>query len=80
MGALPPTTYFEINRHDAVVELRLNLPDKANSMTPAFWTELPLLVRALDADSTVRALVVSGAGKHFSSGIDLATFSDINTM
>lgn len=74
------TPFFEIIRHNAVVELRMNRPEKANGMTPAFWAELPAQVQALDADPSVRALVITGAGKHFSGGMDLAVFSDVGTL
>jgi enoyl-CoA hydratase len=36
-----------------------------------FFTELPLLFRELDADSEVRAIVLSGSGRNFSFGLDL---------
>ena len=80
MTDLPETTFFDIRRDGAVVDVRLNRPDKANGMTPAFWAELPAVVRALDDDLSVRALVISGAGKHFSGGMDLASFQNINAL
>ena len=45
-------------------------------MVPAFWTELPAIVKALDAAGTTRVLVLSSTGKHFSAGMDLAVFTD----
>ncbi len=44
-------------------------------MTPAFWTELPAIVRELDAAGDVRAAVLSSTGKHFSAGMDLSVFT-----
>jgi enoyl-CoA hydratase len=44
-------------------------------MVPEFWSELPQLVRELDASGDCRAIVVSSTGKHFSAGMDLAVFS-----
>ena len=80
MTDLPASGFFEVERHGAVAELRMNRPDKANGMTPDFWDDLPKLVQALDADPAVRALVISGAGKHFSGGMDLAAFAGIQKM
>lgn len=80
MTDLPETRFFNVLRDGPVVELQMNRPDKANGMTPEFWAELPVLVQALDADPTVRALVITGAGKHFSGGMDLAAFAEINTL
>lgn len=72
--------YFRLSRTGAVAHLALNLPARANAMTPAFWRELPEQVGALSNDPTVRALVLSGEGKHFSSGMDLAAFQDIAAL
>ncbi len=80
MTDLPELTFFEVLEHGAVRELRMNRPDKANGMTPDFWSELPRIVQALDDDPAVRALVLTGAGKHFSGGMDLAAFADIHTL
>lgn len=54
--------------------------EKANSMNGDFWRDLPQLLSELDADNTVRAAIVSGDGKHFSSGMDLAMFSEIVSL
>ena len=75
--ALPESTFFEVERHGAVAELAMNRPDKANGMSPDFWNDLPLLVEALDADMSVRAIVLSGRGKHFTGGMDLSSFQGI---
>ncbi|GAB3570628.1 crotonase/enoyl-CoA hydratase family protein [Spelaeicoccus albus] len=42
-----------------------------NAMGSAFWHELPLVFNALDADEDVRAVVLTGAGRNFSVGLDL---------
>ncbi len=58
----------------------MNRPDKANGMSPDFWEDLPCLVRELDGNPEIRALVISGAGKHFTGGMDLASFNDIAAL
>ena len=68
-------TCFDLDREDGVAHLRLNRPDAYNSMIREFWSELPEAVRALDAEGTVRALVISSTGKHFCAGMDLAVFT-----
>jgi enoyl-CoA hydratase len=68
-------TCFEVERLGKVAHLRLNRPDDYNSMTREFWAELPAAVRELDDDGSVRAIVISSTGKHFSAGMDLAVFS-----
>src|SRR5690349_2834595 len=56
---------------DHVAQVTLLGPGKGNAMGPAFWNELPVVFRALDADPQVRAVVLTGSGKHFSYGLDL---------
>ena len=75
--SLPESTFFQITRHGAVVELQMNRPDKANGMSPDFWTDLPRLVAALSQDTACRAILLTGAGKHFTGGMDLTTFQDL---
>jgi len=71
------STFFKIEIDGPVAHLIMNRPDKANSMTPDFWDDLPRLTRALDRDPAIRAMVISGEGKHFSSGMDLSGFDMI---
>lgn len=65
---------FEIERTGKVAHLRLSRPDQLNTMTRAFWSELPNAVRMLDAQGDTRVLVISSTGKHFSAGMDLSVF------
>jgi enoyl-CoA hydratase/carnithine racemase len=57
---------------DGVARLLLNRPDLRNAMTPAMGEEVREAVRRIDADETVRVVVVRGAGRAFCSGADLA--------
>ncbi|ANY07844.1 crotonase/enoyl-CoA hydratase family protein [Pseudonocardia sp. HH130630-07] len=57
---------------DGVGRLRLNRPGAANALDEAMWFGLRDAVRELDADPGVRVVVISGTGRHFCSGIDVA--------
>lgn len=74
---LPQSGFFTVEREGAIAIVTMDRPEKANGMTPDFWRELPQIMAALDADETVRAAVIAGKGRHFSGGMDLATFNDI---
>ncbi len=63
------TLRLEIADHVATVTLTRG--DAFNTMTKAFWDELPQAFAAIDADPSVRAVVIASTGKHFSAGIDL---------
>lgn len=71
------STFFALSIDAGVAHLEMNRADKANAMTPDFWADLPRLVQALGADPSVRVIVLSGRGKHFSGGMDLAAFQGI---
>ncbi|VTJ56211.1 Hypothetical predicted protein [Marmota monax] len=54
-----------------ILHVQLNRPDKRNAMNKAFWREMVECFNKIAQDSDCRAVVISGAGKMFSSGIDL---------
>jgi enoyl-CoA hydratase len=74
------STCFDLEVTDKVAHLKLNRPDELNTMIPAFWVELPQLVRELDADGSARVLVLSSTGRHFSAGMDLSVFTSDNGL
>ena len=49
----------------------LNRPDSLNSWNEQFGRELLEVVREVSADDAVRAVMITGAGRAFSSGADL---------
>ena len=58
-------------RREAVGLVTLNRPARANAIDRVMLTELNAACDAVEADETIRALVVTGAGGAFSSGFDL---------
>jgi enoyl-CoA hydratase len=66
---------FEVEEVEKVAHVRLNRPDEMNTMVPAFWKELPEIIGDLSDRGTVRAIVLSSTGKHFTAGMDLAVFT-----
>jgi enoyl-CoA hydratase len=75
MDSSQPEAPFAVTQDGAVAHLRFTRPHAANSMTPAFWTMFPETIRSLDAAGATRALVISGEGRHFCSGMDISAFS-----
>ncbi len=60
-----------VETKDQVAQVTLIGPGKGNAMGPAFWSEMPELFAALDADRDVRAIVITGSGRNFSYGLDV---------
>lgn len=61
---------FEIN--DGIARLTLNRPDKLNSFTVAMHLEVREALERVKSDRSVRVLVLTGAGRAFCAGQDLA--------
>jgi 2-(1,2-epoxy-1,2-dihydrophenyl)acetyl-CoA isomerase len=60
-----------LDRQGAVAVLTLNRPDNANVLSKVMARELLDCVLDLEADTALRAVVLTGAGKHFCFGGDL---------
>ena len=55
-----------------VATLTFNRPDKLNALSPAMLNEFFARVEQAAADADVRVIVVTGAGRGFSAGMDLS--------
>ncbi|MFN2376889.1 MAG: enoyl-CoA hydratase-related protein, partial [Candidatus Binatia bacterium] len=56
---------------DGVAVLTLNRPDRMNAFTNTMLQEMIEAIREANRDDSVRAIVVTGAGKAFCAGADL---------
>jgi len=63
---------------DGVAWLTLNRPEKRNALNDALIGALKDSLRQADADESLSALVIRGAGKDFCSGADLAALQKIS--
>jgi enoyl-CoA hydratase/carnithine racemase len=66
-----------LERRDRVGIVRLNRPDRGNSVTPDIVTELGDAVEGFCADESVRAVVLTGTGKVFCAGADVQEMHDV---
>lgn len=57
---------------DGVATVTLNRPEAMNAWTPQLSDELTMALGAADTDDSVRAIVITGAGKAFCAGADLS--------
>lgn len=65
------TILLEKDTNEKFAVLTLNRPDKLNAMNKTVIREIVHAVRASVADPEINALVLTGAGRAFSSGYDL---------
>jgi enoyl-CoA hydratase/carnithine racemase len=60
----------------AVATITLNRPQSLNAISPQMTAELHTALDAADADASVRAIILTGAGRGFSAGYDIARRPD----
>lgn len=68
---------IELSVHHHVLHIELNRPDKANAMNLTMWKDIKHAATWADHADEIRVVILSGRGKHFSSGIDLSLFADL---
>jgi enoyl-CoA hydratase len=73
----PSFETLEVTIEEQVATVSLNRPDKANAMNGPMWDELQTCFEWLDQESTVRAVILAGNGKHFCAGLDLSVFGNL---
>ncbi len=67
-------TCFDLTIENDIAHICLNRPEKRNAMVRKFWSELPTVIRDIDANARARVIVISSQGPHFTSGIDVSMF------
>ena len=71
---------FTVEIENHIAHVRFNRPEKANALDQTSWDEMKQIFEALDENEEVRVGVLSGEGKHFCAGIDLALLMDIGRV
>ena len=64
-------TILERNDTGAVAHLRMNAPERLNALSDEMIATLHKALDDIAADNTIRAVILSGAGKAFCAGHDL---------
>ncbi len=65
-----------VEHRDDVALVTLNRPEKLNAWTPQMGAELSDAIEAADADDSIGAIVVTGAGRGFCAGADMSAVFD----
>ncbi len=71
---------LKLEREGAIAIITLNRPDAGNSFDFRLMEEVDAAVREVAADKKIRALILTGTGKYFSTGIDLGMFTNAQAM
>jgi len=73
----PEFTSLTLHLADGIADICLNRPDKSNAMHDAMWQEIRQAFDWVDATPEARVAILSGAGRNFCAGIDLAMLGSI---
>jgi enoyl-CoA hydratase/carnithine racemase len=63
-----------VSKQDGVADVRMNRAEKLNALDQAMFEALVETGKALAADRSLRAVVLSGEGRAFCAGLDFASF------
>lgn len=67
-----------VNREPTgVAFVTINRPKQLNSLTRSMIVDLALAFKSLDADDSVRVIVITGLGRAFCSGVDLTSAAEV---
>ncbi|MCX5794823.1 MAG: enoyl-CoA hydratase-related protein [Elusimicrobia bacterium] len=67
---------LKVEKQEAVAVVTISRPQAMNALNTRFFQELDDLLAGLSQDSGLRALVLTGAGKAFVAGADIAEMAD----
>ncbi|GMS94033.1 hypothetical protein PENTCL1PPCAC_16208 [Pristionchus entomophagus] len=62
------------NKGNGIFHVQLNRANKLNALTLEMWDDIGDVFAKLDTDENCRAVVISGNGRCFTSGIDIPSF------
>lgn len=65
-----------MERHGAIATITLNRPDRLNALVPGMGAEYVAALQDADLDPTIRGILVTGAGRGFCSGADVAVLQE----
>lgn len=74
----PTTDMLLATLNEAVLTIELNRPDALNALRPEMLIELRRLIEQAGADEAVSVIVLTGAGRAFSAGVDLKVLQGID--
>lgn len=67
-----------VHREEPITIVQLNRPEALNALSPALMKELVEALEALDGDSKIRAIILTGSEKSFAAGADIKEMASLS--
>ena len=80
MQMIPDFEYLKVSLENHIAHIEINRPDKANAMNMQCWLEIGSAHQWADEEPDVRVVLLSGAGNHFTSGIDVTLLAGMEAI
>ena len=75
---LSPTEYLLVDVADNILTITLNRPDALNALRPEMLQGIQSLVEQAGRDDSIAVIILKGAGRAFSAGVDLKVLQGID--
>ena len=75
---LSPTDYLLTNINEQILTITLNRPDALNALRPEMLDGIRNLITETENDKNISVIVIEGAGRAFSAGVDLKVLQGID--
>jgi enoyl-CoA hydratase len=72
--------HIQVRRAENSVTITLSRPQVLNAITLEMLLQLDEVLNALGRDASVRAIVLTGAGRAFSAGVDLKALNELRVI
>ncbi|MEQ5834396.1 enoyl-CoA hydratase [Marinobacter sp. NFXS9] len=69
------TDFIQTERHDGVLIIRINRPERKNALTHAMYTGLADALGDAETDASIRCSLITGSDECFTAGNDLSDFA-----
>ena len=74
---MSPYQTLALTEQSGIAHVEFARPTRANAFNGQMWRELGAVMQWVDATPTVRVVLLSGQGKHFTAGIDLTYLQEL---